>query len=117
VSADLINGGTTVAALVVALFFLRYWRQTDDRLFLMFSAGFFTFAVSRLILALLPEDDEGRVFIYTLRLLAFALILAAIVDKNRAVEEPNLPDGASQNGHGPTAAGRGASSRSRPTIR
>jgi Family of unknown function (DUF5985) len=115
-SADLINGGTTVAALVVALFFLRYWRQTDDRLFLMFSAGFFTFAVSRLILALLPEDDEGRVFIYTLRLLAFALILAAIVDKNRTAA-PGVPRGISQNGHGPTAAAPGASSSSRPTIR
>ena len=115
-SADLINGGTTVAALVIALFFLRYWRQTDDRLFLMFSAGFLTFAVSRLILALLPEDGEGRVFIYTLRLLAFALILAAIVDKNRAAA-PQVPEGTSQNGHGPTAAARGASSSSRPTIR
>ena len=115
-SADLINGGTTVAALVIALFFLRYWRQTDDRLFLMFSAGFLTFAVSRLILALLPEDGEGRVFIYTLRLLAFALILAAIVDKNRTVA-PQIPEGTSQNGHGPTVAARGASSSSRPTIR
>lgn len=114
-SADLINGGTTVAALVIALFFFRYWRQTEDRLFLMFAAGFLTFAVSRLVLALLPEDGEGRVFIYTLRLLAFALILAAIVDKNR-VTEPDLPEGASQNGHGPTAA-PGARSRSRPTIR
>lgn len=116
-SADLINGGTTVAALVIALFFLRYWRQTDDRLFLMFSAGFLTFAVSRFVLALLPEDGEGQVFIYTLRLLAFALILAAIIDKNRVVERADLSEGSSQNGHGPSVAGPGAGSRSRPTIR
>jgi hypothetical protein len=99
VSADLVNGGTTVAALVIALFFLRYWRQTSDRLFLMFSAGFLVFGVSRLILALLPEDDEGRVFVYTLRLLAFALILVAIVDKNR--KRPAPADPAATNGHGP----------------
>ncbi len=83
-SADLISGGTMVASLVIAMFFFRYWRQTRDRLFLMFAAGFLTFAVSRLILAFLDEDDEGRVFVYTLRLLAFALILAAIIDKNRS---------------------------------
>jgi hypothetical protein len=73
-----------VAALVIALFFFRYWRQTRDRLFLMFAAGFLTFAVSRLILAFLDEGDEGRIIVYAFRLLAFALILAAIIDKNRA---------------------------------
>ena len=40
-----------------------YWQQTRDRLFLMFAGGFLTFAVSRLILAFLDEDDEGRVFV------------------------------------------------------
>jgi drug/metabolite transporter superfamily protein YnfA len=88
-----------VAALVIALFFFRYWRQTRDRLFLMFAAGFLTFAVSRLILAFLDEGDEGRVFVYTLRLLAFALILAAIIDKNRSPAQDAL--GGSRNGSGP----------------
>lgn len=98
-SADLLSGGTMVAALVIALFFFRYWQQTRDRLFLMFAAGFLTFAVSRLILAFLDEGDEGRVFVYTFRLLAFALILAAIIDKNRS----RAPDalGGSRNGSRP----------------
>ena len=96
-----------VAALVIALFFVRYWQQTRDRLFLIFAAGFLTFAVSRLILAFLDEDDEGRVFVYTLRLLAFALILAAIIDKNRSRAADAL--GESQNGSRPqrgTSEGR-----------
>ena len=101
-SADLISGGTLVAALVIALFFFRYWRQTRDRLFLMFSAGFLTFAVSRLILAVLDEAAEGRVFVYLLRLLAFALILAAIIDKNRS-PAPDAP-AASSNGSRPEPA-------------
>jgi hypothetical protein len=42
--------------------------------------------VSRLILAFLDQDDEGRVLVYGLRLVAFLLILAAIVDKNRVSE-------------------------------
>jgi hypothetical protein len=51
--------------------------------------------VSRLILAFLDEDDEGRIFVYGLRLVAFLLILAAIVDKNRGGRGPPVPE---QNG-------------------
>ena len=101
-SADLISGGTMVAALVVALFFFRYWRLTHDQLFLMFSAGFLTFAVSRLILALLDEGAEGRVFVYALRLLAFGLILAAIIDKNRSPAQHAV--GESSNGTEPQSS-------------
>lgn len=82
-SADFVSGATMAAALVVALVFFRYWRRTHDRLFLGFALGFAVFAASRLILAFLEEDDEGRVYVYGLRLVAFLLILAAIVDKNR----------------------------------
>ena len=96
-SSDLVSGGTIVAAAVVALFFFRYWRLTRDRLFAMFAAGFLTFAVSRVILAFLEEDDEGAVFVYAFRLIAFALILAAIIDKNRS---PRPVGGASRNGSG-----------------
>jgi hypothetical protein len=95
VSADFISGATMAAALVIAVIFFRYWRQTRDRLFLGFALGFAVFAASRLILAFLDEDDEGRVFVYGLRLLAFLLILAAIVDKNRGGQGPPIPE---QNG-------------------
>ena len=95
-SADFVSGATMAAALVIALIFFRYWRQTHDRLFLGFALGFAVFAVSRLILAFLHEDDEGRIFVYGLRLLAFLLIFAAIVDKNRSGPAPPR---AEQNGH------------------
>lgn len=94
-SADFVSGATMAAALVIAVIFFRYWRQTHDRLFLGFALGFAVFSVSRLILAFLDEDDEGRIFVYGLRLLAFLLILAAIVDKNRAGRAPPVPE---QNG-------------------
>lgn len=95
-SADFVSGATMAASLVIALVFFRYWRQTSDRLFLMFALGFLVFSVSRLILAFLEEDDEGRVYVYGLRLVAFLLILAAIIDKNRG--RPAPPE-ASRNGH------------------
>jgi drug/metabolite transporter superfamily protein YnfA len=95
VSADFVSGATMASALVVALLFFRYWRQSHDRLFLMFALGFLVFSVSRLILAFLEEDDEGRVYVYGLRLAAFLLILAAIIDKNRSRA---APEPASRNG-------------------
>lgn len=91
-TAEFIGGATMTAALVIALLFFRYWRQTCDRLFLMFAGGFLVFAVSRLILAFLDEDDEGRVLVYAFRLLAFLLILAAIIDKNRRPPSTVRPD-------------------------
>jgi Family of unknown function (DUF5985) len=98
-SADFVSGGAMVAALVIGLFFIRYWRQTRDRLFLGFAAGFFAFSLSRLILAFLEENDEGELWVYTFRLLAFALILAAIIDKNRSAVAPVRAG--SQNGDRP----------------
>jgi Family of unknown function (DUF5985) len=95
VTADFVSGATMAAALVIAVIFFRYWRQTRDRLFLGFALGFAVFSASRLILAFLEEDDEGRIFVYGLRLLAFLLILAAIVDKNRGRLPPPVPE---QNG-------------------
>jgi Family of unknown function (DUF5985) len=77
----------------------------------MFAAAFLTFAVSRGILSLLDEAAEGRVLLYALRLLAFALILAAIFDKNRS--RRTRPLAHSHNGSGPSHEARQASSTAR----
>jgi len=105
-SAEFVSGATMAAALVIALVFLRYWRQTHDRLFLGFALGFFVFGASRLILTFLEEDDEGRIWVYGLRLVAFLLIFAAIVDKNRSRAEPAPPE---RNGQPPAYSSSGAS--------
>ena len=77
---QLISGILAAGYLVAALFFLRFRRETGDRLFLVFSVAFALLAVQRLALALTTRSET---LIYGLRLLAFVLILAAIVDKNR----------------------------------
>lgn len=69
---------------LAALFFLRFWRDTRDRLFGIFAGAFFLLAVQRLALAVIPVPEQDPVLLYTVRLLAFVLILWAIVDKNRA---------------------------------
>jgi O-antigen/teichoic acid export membrane protein len=78
-----IGGATFLGDLVIGLFFLRFWRQTADRLFAIFSLAFFVFAFNRVLLTFLHEENEGRTFVYILRLGAFLLIIAGIIDKNR----------------------------------
>lgn len=80
---DFINGGTAMACFVAALFFLRFYRQSRDRLFLFFGLGFSVFCVNRLVLALLEDGHEATTYVYISRLLAFLMILYAIIDKNR----------------------------------
>lgn len=79
----LVAGALTMGYLIVSLFFLRFWRQTADRLFALFSASFFILAVQRIALALTEDIPENAAWLYSLRLLAFLLILAGIVEKNR----------------------------------
>jgi uncharacterized membrane protein HdeD (DUF308 family) len=68
---------------VAALFFYRFWRRTLDRLFVWFSTAFLLLGVERLMLAVTHANETSSPLIYVLRLVAFGLIIAAIVDKNR----------------------------------
>jgi hypothetical protein len=67
---------------VAALFFLRFWRDTRDGLFLSFALSFLLLAVVQALLTLADIPLEERSWVYLLRLLAFLLILVAIVRKN-----------------------------------
>ena len=80
---DFIDGATAMACVVAALFFFRFYRQASDRLFLFFGLGFSIFGANRLALALIEEGSEASTYIYLSRLLAFLMILYAIVDKNQ----------------------------------
>jgi hypothetical protein len=80
---DFLWGASSVASLVVAVFFLKFWASTQDRLFAMFSAAFAVLACNWLLLASTQPEDETRHFAYVARLLAFGLIAAAVIDKNR----------------------------------
>jgi len=74
-----LSGALTMAYAVAALYFLRFWRDSHDRLFGFFSAAFWLLALQRAIVTLC---DVGEM-IYLVRALAFVLIIIAIVDKNR----------------------------------
>lgn len=78
-----IMGAIAMASGVTALFFLRFWRETGDRLFAIFSLAFALLGITRLGLALSRDFTEGHTLWYWVRLAAFLLILTAIADKNR----------------------------------
>lgn len=78
---DILTGAITMASLVIALFFLRFWRNTGDRFFLYFSLSFLIEGLHRLYSAL-NNDVEDTPLHYLIRLLAYGLILWAILEKN-----------------------------------
>ncbi len=68
---------------VAALFFLRFWSASRDRLFAIFAGAFLLLALTRVALAATGQTSESNTWVYWGRLLAYALILLAILDKNR----------------------------------
>ena len=78
-----LQGITATGAWVGGLFFLRFWRESRDPLFGFFGAAFWLLSASWLLLALSSPTEESRPYIYALRLVAFTLIIAAMVVKNR----------------------------------
>jgi hypothetical protein len=81
---ELISGALIAGYLTAGLFFLRFWKSTHDRLFLLFASAFGVLALQRLILSLTTVSTEDATYLYVLRLAAFIIIIIAIVDKNRS---------------------------------
>ena len=76
-------GMTAMGCAVAALVFLRHWRQSLDRLFFTFSLAFWLLAFNYVVRGLYPAATEWQLSVFLVRLLAFCLILYAIVQKNR----------------------------------
>ena len=82
VLVEFLSGAVTLGFFVAAMFFLRFWRRTHDRLFLAFAAAFVLLALNQALAAFLGAGDELTPYTYVLRVLGFVLILCAIIDKN-----------------------------------
>ena len=80
----LLQSASGTLAFIVGLFFVRFWRDTGDRLFGFFGAAFWLLAISWVLLAIYDPTAESRPYIFAIRLLAFLLIIIAILDKNRS---------------------------------
>lgn len=80
---DFLTGAIVTASMVVALFFLRFWRTTGDRFFLFFALSFLIDGLDRLLLAPASIASDDAPAYYLVRLVSYGLILYAILDKNR----------------------------------
>jgi hypothetical protein len=80
--ASFLAGMITMGCLAAALFFVRFWMRTRDLLFATFGAAFLLLAINQAVvaLALLPREDQP--YAYLLRLVAFGLLIIAIIRKN-----------------------------------
>ncbi len=86
------SGAIAMGYAVAGLYFLRFWRETRDRLFLIFAFAFWLLGVQRLALIVSREMVEDNTGLYLVRLFAFLLILGAIVDKNRRRDDVTPAD-------------------------
>ena len=78
-----VSGALLMGYAVTALFFLRFWSASRDRLFAMFALAFGVLAVQRFAITMTRETMEDQTVFYLLRLAAYLVIIVAIIDKNR----------------------------------
>jgi len=82
-TSQFVSGLITMGFLIAGLFFLRFWTRTRDLLFAAFAAAFWLLAANQALVAVLDIPRDERSWIYLLRVAAFAMIIAAVVWKNR----------------------------------
>ena len=96
---ELLSGFSAATFAASALFFLRFWYASRDRFFALFSAALWCLSIERVALTLVRTIKatsanaiiESNEWVYIFRLLAFALITWAIVDKNRRTGVKSFP--------------------------
>jgi uncharacterized membrane protein HdeD (DUF308 family) len=78
-----LEGVIATTSLAAGLFFMRFWQDTRDSLFLAFSFAFFIEGVNRCVRVFFIDPSEASPWVYVVRAFAFFIILAGIVNKNR----------------------------------
>lgn len=81
-----LSGATMSAFVVAAMFFLKAWRTTRDRLFFLFAIAFWLMAAERVAFSVLRLVGEQELKVYVIRLVAFTILAIAILDKNRRAD-------------------------------
>lgn len=91
-SVTLFLSGVTMATFAAAgLFFIKFWRASRDRFFLLFALSCWLIAGERVVALFIratleplwSASSEAMVWVYLVRLFAFIAIAVAIWEKNR----------------------------------
>jgi uncharacterized membrane protein HdeD (DUF308 family) len=75
-------GVIATSSITASVFFLKFWKRTHDLLFLAFAVAFLIEGVNRVGTLLAAHPNEGSSWTYVVRLFAFLIILAGILQKN-----------------------------------
>jgi hypothetical protein len=84
-------GAVLMGDVIAALFFVRFWKLTDDRFFLFFAASFIAIAVSRVVVDEYIPPIGYEPFGYMIRILSYLFIIAGILYKNTSVRTSRSP--------------------------
>lgn len=87
----LLTGAIVLAAALVGLHFLRFWKSTGDGFFLCFALSFFIQSAQWLHSGLYQGTSEYSPLYYLARLLAYGLIALAILRRNATGQVPPSP--------------------------
>lgn len=86
-SCDSINhvlsGVILCECIVIAMFFISFWKRTNDSFFIYLASSFAFFAIERILFQYVGGVHESTPYLYGLRLLGFLCIIVAIMEKNR----------------------------------
>jgi hypothetical protein len=88
-TTDVFAGAIIMGNVIAFVFFWRFWHRTRDKLFLMFGAAFLLLAVHRGLLEAMDVAREEQSWHYLIRLVAFLLIIVAILLKNAESKGPS----------------------------
>lgn len=76
-------GALAALCCVAGLFFLKFWRQSRETLFLALASSFGLLGLNWIALSILEVQNESRHYLYVVRLVAFLLLVVGIVGRSR----------------------------------
>lgn len=75
-------GVISMASFTASVFFLRFWRETDDFVFFAFAVFFVIEGLNRFATVFIAQPNAGNPYVYIARLIGLLFILVAILRKN-----------------------------------
>lgn len=84
---NFLGGAIVFGYALIGLFFLKFWRKTGDGFFGYFAFAFFTLGIGRIIEGVVRGNEAAAPAVYLFRLLAFVIIIFAIMHKNIAAKK------------------------------
>lgn len=82
--SNFLGGAIVFGFCLTGLYFLKFWRRTRDPFFGIFALAFFIMGVGRVVEAIVRNAHASTPAVYVFRLVAFGIIIYAIVQKNMA---------------------------------